>query len=151
MRARLLILAFVLTALGMLGASLLIPRAETPEVASPPPDTTPASPAIAVPHPTDSPHAVAETMPVQAPIHAYEFTATESGTVESFMQTRQDTGLLAYESSRYPMLGSFLESIGDLENEGGQYWMLYINGSLSSRGMSSTKVVPGDRIEWRYE
>ena len=86
-----------------------------------------------------------------APQRTHVFVADTSGTLESVMQERRTDGLLTYTSRLYPTLGSFIESIGGLKNEGGSYWMLYINGTLSSTGVSQTKVERGDHIEWRYE
>lgn len=85
------------------------------------------------------------------PQRTHVFTVDSSGTLESVMQERRTNGLLTYTSRLYPTLGSFVESIDGLKNEGGSYWMLYINGTLSSTGVSQTEVERGDRIEWRYE
>lgn len=86
-----------------------------------------------------------------APARSHIFIADASGTLESVMQARRTEGSLTYTSRLYPTLGSFVESIGGLENAGGSYWMLYINGELSSSGMSQAQVERGDQIEWRYE
>lgn len=91
-----------------------------------------------------------ETAPA-TPARAHALTADTAGSVESLMQERHSSGSLTYTSRAYPTLGSFLESIDGLKNQDGFYWMLYINGSSASVGMSHAQVVPGDRIEWRYE
>ena len=96
--------------------------------------------------PAEAKLAVASTSP-----HSHTFIAETAGTLESVMQERREDGSLIYTSKLYPTLGSFVESIGGLKNAGGSYWMLYINGSLSSSGMSQAMVKRGDRIEWRYE
>lgn len=83
--------------------------------------------------------------------YSYTFVADSTGTVESLMQEKQADGSFSYTSRSYPTLGSFLESVGSVKNGNGTYWMLYINGALSSQGMSQAEVMPGDRIEWRYE
>lgn len=85
------------------------------------------------------------------PVHSYAFVADSAGTVESLMQEKRADGSFTYTSRPYPTLGSFLESVGGIRNGNGTYWMLYINGALSSQGMSQAAIVPGDRIEWRYE
>jgi len=84
-------------------------------------------------------------------VYSYAFVADSAGTVESLMQEKKADGLFPYTSRAYPTLGSFLESVGGVKNGNGTYWMLYINGALSSQGMSQAGVMPGDRIEWRYE
>lgn len=86
-----------------------------------------------------------------APERSHIFVAETSGTLESIMQERRTNGLLTYTSKLYPSLGSFVESIDGRNNGGGSYWMLYINGTLSSTGVSQTQVERGDHIEWRYE
>lgn len=88
---------------------------------------------------------------VSAPLRAHAFVSEESGSLESLMEKRRTDGLLDYTSRSYPSLGSFVESIDGLKNQGGSYWMLYINGMSASVGMSQAAVVPGDHIEWRYE
>lgn len=93
---------------------------------------------------------VEETAP-KTPARTHALIADTAGSVESIMQERHSSGSLTYTSRTYPTLGSFLESIDGLKNQNGFYWMLYINGSSSSVGMSQANVVPGDRIEWRYE
>ena len=91
-----------------------------------------------------------ETAPA-TPARTHALIAETAGSVESLMQERHSNGSLTYTSRAYPTLGSFLESIDGLKNQDGFYWMLYINGSSASVGMSHAQVVPGDRIEWRYE
>lgn len=93
--------------------------------------------------------ATVATTPI--PQRSHVFVTDTGGTLESVMQERRTNGLLIYTSKLYPTLGSFVESIGGLKNEGGSYWMLYINGTFSSTGVSQTKVEQGDHIEWRYE
>lgn len=88
-------------------------------------------------------------MPV--PQTTYTITAPIAGTVESVMLAERSLQAVTFETRNYPTLGSFLESINGLRNGNGMYWMLYINNTRSSVGMSGATVVPGDRIEWRYE
>jgi len=48
--------------------------------------------------------------------------------------------------------GVMIEGIGDKKNgDDGRYWMFYINGELSSVGVSEAKVQPGDRVEFKFE
>ncbi|MBU1293161.1 DUF4430 domain-containing protein [Patescibacteria group bacterium] len=94
---------------------------------------------------------VAEEVAPAIPARTHVLIADTAGTVESSMQKEYERGSLVYTSTSYPTLGSFLESINGLKNENGFYWMLYINGSSASVGMSQAYVVPGDLIEWRYE
>lgn len=95
--------------------------------------------------------AVTEEIASATPARTHVLIADTTGSVESLMQGKLSSGSLMYTSRAYPTLGSFLESIDGLKNQNGFYWMLYINGSSASVGMSHAQVVPGDRIEWRYE
>ena len=94
---------------------------------------------------------IAEETEPAIPARTHVIVADSTGSVESIMQEKHSSGSLTYTSREYPTLGSFLESIDGLKNQNGFYWMLYVNGSSSSVGMSHANVVPGDRIEWRYE
>lgn len=146
MRARLLVLAGVLV-LVLLGSVVLM-RQDTKPV----PNTMSAPSVLLEPQTAASqPEEIQAASFEIASSRVYEFSATAIGTVESLMQDQRNTGTLVYESSQHPMLGSFIESINGRKNGDGAFWMLYINGTLSSRGMSSATVVPGDRIEWRHE
>ena len=71
--------------------------------------------------------------------------------VESFMRELASTSDFTYTADSYPSLGLFVESIQGVQNEGGKYWMLYINGTLSPAGVSNAIIHPGDVIEWKYE
>ncbi|MEK9160435.1 MAG: DUF4430 domain-containing protein [Patescibacteria group bacterium] len=124
-----------------IGALLLVGVVVTTE--TPTPDTT------AVPTEEHAPKEISSPTPAQ--LDTYAFVADATGTVELLMLQKRDEGLLTYVSRTYPTLGSFVESIQGHKNEGGSYWMLYINDSFSSVGMSQATVIPGDRIEWRYE
>lgn len=94
---------------------------------------------------------VTEEAAPATPTRTHALIADTAGSVESLMQERHLSGSLTYTSRTYPTLGSFLESIDGLKNQNDFYWMLYINGSSASVGMSHAQVVPGDRVEWRYE
>ena len=94
---------------------------------------------------------IAEETEPAIPTRTHVIVADTAGSVESLMQEKYSSGSLTYTSRAYPTLGSFLESIDGLKNQNGFYWMLYVNGSSSSVGMSHANVIPGDRIEWRYE
>lgn len=52
--------------------------------------------------------------------------------------------------------GAFIDSINDLADAGDSYWLLYINGTLSTLGASESILLEDDQIsnidiEWRYE
>ena len=145
MRHRTLIVGGLALAAGIAGTLLAL------EASGPYPPTQPHGADghmhAAPPH-TDSP---AGKIRDAVPDRSYVFVAEATGTVETLMQEKRADGSLAFTSKEYPTLGSFLESVNGVRNENGEYWMLHINGTRSSVGMSSAPVVPGDRIEWRYE
>lgn len=139
----------------LLGTGLLIAAAvplAVPFFQEPPPAAVPATPA---PSSADTSQPAAQPVaaaPVPAePARTHILTATTEGTVEDVMRTAAQHGTLAYTAREYASLGSFIVSIDGLPNKAGTYWMLYINGTFSSRGMSQAAVRPGDSIEWRYE
>lgn len=146
MRSRTLLLGAVLLAAAVPVAFLFFqepPAAAVPAVpASSSADTTPpaAQPVAEIPAPASS-----------EPARMHVLTAATEGTVEDVMRTAAQQGALTYTAREYASLGSFIVSIDGLPNQGGTYWMLYINGMYSSRGMSQAAVHPGDSIEWRYE
>lgn len=92
-----------------------------------------------------------DTILVIPPRKVFQLLAVATSTVEAHMQAEQARGALSYTSAKYPMLGTFVESINGTRNANGKYWILYVDDTPSSVGMSSASVVPGTRIEWRYE
>lgn len=149
MRTKLLLVGAVIA---VCGAGLLLVR--TPALK--PPTTAPLSKEIhtggmVAGMPAAPTHTLPSATATTTSNRTYTFIAEATGTVESLMQTQRALGSLTFTSKEYPTLGSFLESLQGTKNGNGKYWMLYINGSLSSVGMSHADVVPGDRIEWHYE
>lgn len=149
MRTKLLLIGAVIA---VCGAGLLLARTPAPKpptiaLLSKETDTggmvasMPAAPA----------HTLPPTPATTTSNRTYTFIAEATGTVESLMQAHRTLGSFTFTSKEYPTLGSFLESLQGIKNANGKYWMLYINGSLSPVGMSHADIVPGDRIEWRYE
>ncbi len=67
------------------------------------------------------------------------------------MQGLASSEALTFTGKEFPSLGFFVESINDVKNAGGKYWILYRNGAQSKVGASSATISPGDVIEWRYE
>jgi hypothetical protein len=56
-----------------------------------------------------------------------------------------------FTGNEYPSLGYFVESINGIAHDHGQYWILYVNHSSASVGVSHVLIRDGDAIEWRYE
>jgi hypothetical protein len=59
-----------------------------------------------------------------------------------------------YESIEYGGdLGTFVQSINGIaeNNREKMYWILYINGKKSNKGISTLKLKPDDIIMWNYE
>lgn len=112
-----------------------------------------AAPLVSSRYEETAPTQTAPTSPsvIVTEARVYTFTAMATSSVESLMQAERAERSFSYETKNYPTLGSFLESINGVRNASGMYWMLYINGARTSVGMSQAVVVPGDRVEWRYE
>ena len=139
MRPRLLILAVVVLAVAvvfLISIKVSPPRTTISEPA------TPQSVEI-----TTDPHPA----PTTSAAHTYSVVAHATSTVGAVMQEEQVKGALSFVTHEYTGLGSFLVSINDVASAENKYWMLYINGTRSSVGMTHALVVPGDHIEWRYE
>ena len=75
----------------------------------------------------------------------------EGDTIEQAMQTLKENGGITYSTREYSGLGSFVESINGKAANDNFYWILYVNGKKSPTGISSTRLLPGDSIEWKYE
>jgi len=68
------------------------------------------------------------------------------------MKVFQDTDSdFSFSGRDFPGLGFFVDSIGGKKSAKGFYWTLFINNNLSETGVSSTNVMPGDTILWRYQ
>jgi hypothetical protein len=49
-------------------------------------------------------------------------------------------------------VGVFIEAIGDKENgEDGKYWLYYVNGEMSQVASDKQLLVPGDKVEFKFE
>lgn len=81
----------------------------------------------------------------------YIFAAQKSETVLDAMHDFAATNQFDFKTKDFPGMGVMIESINDLENGDGYYWILYINGKDSAKGASAAQVNTGDSIEWRYE
>ncbi len=139
MRPKLLILAAIVLALAV--ASLIAVKVTPPRTTIPEPVTSAPVEATTGPRPT----------PTGSSDHTYSVVAHATSTVGAVMQEEQVKGALSFVTHEYTGLGSFLVSINDVASAENKYWMLYINGTRSSVGMTHALVVPGDHIEWRYE
>ncbi len=81
----------------------------------------------------------------------YSVLITSGETVLDAMRTLASTSDFIFNGRDYAGLGFFVDSINGTKNEGGMYWILYINGVLASNGVSATTLKTGDVAEWKYE
>jgi len=72
-------------------------------------------------------------------------------TVIGAMRALASTGDLVYTGRDYPGLGTFVDSINGKKSADGLYWILYLNGTTTSRGASATVLNVGDVVEWKCE
>ena len=56
-----------------------------------------------------------------------------------------------FDGREYPALGFFVDSINGKREGGGYVWILHINGSKATKGISVAILAPGDSVEWKYE
>ena len=71
-------------------------------------------------------------------------------TVLDLMNALKAEGL-RFEGKEFPGLGLRIDSVNGVSSDNGYYWFLYVNGKSSDAGVSQTKVLPGDVVEWRYK
>lgn len=81
----------------------------------------------------------------------YSVDITAGETVINVMRTLASTTDFTYTSRDYPGLGTFVDSITGIKNTSGKYWIMYVNGTLATNGVSATTLKMGDVIEWKYE
>jgi hypothetical protein len=99
---------------------------------------------------TEESQALGEPLTLE-PQTTYKLDVTEAGTVLDVMDRAVAGGTFSYQGRTYSGIGVFVEEVGGLKNAKGMYWILYINGETSDKGVSSARVVPGDVIMWNYE
>jgi hypothetical protein len=48
--------------------------------------------------------------------------------------------------------GVMIDRIGDKKNgdEGGKYWLFYVNGKMGEKSSDNTELKPGDVVEWKF-
>lgn len=81
----------------------------------------------------------------------YDITAAQGETVFDAMEQLRKESDFQFTYRNFSGLGAMIESVSGKKNESGNYWMLYVNGTLSQKGASETFIKPGDVIEWKYE
>ncbi len=82
---------------------------------------------------------------------SYPIALTEALTGLEAMQSLAAAGTLQFTGRDYPGLGFFVDSIDGIANEGGMYWVFYVNAKSATTGIASVGLSPGDTIEWKYE
>jgi len=83
--------------------------------------------------------------------NTYSVDVTPGETVIETMRALSTAGTLTFAGRDYPGLGFFVDSINGQKNEGGKYWVFYVNGVSATSGVSMYRVTSGDVIEWKYE
>ncbi|MFH1354059.1 MAG: DUF4430 domain-containing protein [bacterium] len=96
------------------------------------------------------------TLNIQGPgeVMVYEVAVEGEATVREVLEGAVvRSGLLLDVKDYGEELGIFVEAINGVAGDAGRgtYWHLYINDVLSPVGASTAKVMPGDRITWKYE
>ena len=72
-------------------------------------------------------------------------------TLYEIMKIASTESDFSFSGVDYSSLGFFVDTIHGQKNTGGKYWILYVNGTLATVGVSQLLVKPGDHFEWRYE
>lgn len=81
----------------------------------------------------------------------YPITVSPGETVVGAMHALASTSDFTFTSRDYPGLGEFVDSINGVQNAGGKYWMLYVNGISATSGASLVTLATDDKVEWKYE
>ncbi|MBI2410812.1 MAG: DUF4430 domain-containing protein [Candidatus Kerfeldbacteria bacterium] len=145
------------------GELLAVNTNETPAIEEPPPETTqePESPPEEEQTAQESPPTeeqeevkqVSVALQVIQPTgttESYSVKVDTGSTVETVMQAARDDGF-TYSVKKFGSMGAYVESISGLEEDGGMYWIYYVNGTKSTAGISTQTVKKGDTISWHYE
>ena len=81
----------------------------------------------------------------------YEMPIKNGASILDVMRAFASSTSFRFSSRQFPVIGVFVESINGKKNANGKYWILYVNGTQSPKGVSQSFVFDGDKIEWRYE
>lgn len=81
----------------------------------------------------------------------YVTRVSPGATVYDAMNILASTTPFFFSAKRYPDLGYFVQNINGIENSGGAYWTLYINGEYATVGASGYAVREADNIQWKFE
>lgn len=92
-----------------------------------------------------------ESTPQPEPKRAYLLSIASDTTVLKAMMELSTSSEFTFSGQEFPGLGFFVEEIGGLKNADGFYWTLFIDGKPSALGVSSARVTPASRVEWRYQ
>lgn len=80
-----------------------------------------------------------------------EASIPRGSTVLGLMRALEREGRLSFTGREYLGLGFMVESIDGKRAADDWYWILYINGATSTRGVSQVVLNAGDVAVWRYE
>ena len=75
-----------------------------------------------------------------------------NATVFEVMRRAQTDGALVFEHSSSPIQESlvFVNTIGGVGGDHGQFWTYYVNAELAKEGCGTYSAKPGDNIRWVY-
>lgn len=79
----------------------------------------------------------------------YSATINKGGTVEDAMKAAKSDGL-SYKVKQFGGMGAYVEAINGDEEDGGMYWVFYVNGARAISGISTQTLSKGDEITWKY-
>ncbi len=85
---------------------------------------------------------------------SFELQLEANSTTTAFDLLQQTAGLAGLEvkSKSYEEMGVFIEAIGDKQNgDDNKYWLYYINGEMPIVAADKQLVMPGDKIEFKFE
>ena len=61
-----------------------------------------------------------------------------------------DTTNFNFRVLYHSQYGAFVDMIDDDEDQGGNFWLLYVGGKMSDLGVAEAILQPGDLVEWKF-
>ena len=71
--------------------------------------------------------------------------------VYDFMTHLKNEEKITFTDKTYTGMWKFIDSINDIQGNGAQNWIYYVNGKKAEVGVSNYKINKGDIVSWRYE
>jgi hypothetical protein len=76
---------------------------------------------------------------------AINYDCSEGQTALAILKNKAD--IKTVDSS----FGAYVETINGTSNDGGSFWIFYVNGTMAEVGPDQYNCKPNDKVEWRYE